>query len=130
MSGLIYLFGSGQAFFVGVGLVLTADVLFSRPRRGWVASLVTILALVGIAVIVLSATPLSYWYYGLALAITLVWLVAERRRDKEPRAPSASSSSEGDPQPAWRGAVRLRAATAAIWVCGIALELPHLFSPH
>ena len=134
MSWLIYLFGSGLAFFVGVSFTLTAVALFSRPQGRWVVRLTTILALVGIAVIVLSAAPLSYGYYALALALTLAWLVAERRSNQKPQTPipphSSSPSSDSNAPPAWSGPVRLRAATAAIWVVGIALELPFQFSPH
>jgi acyl-CoA thioesterase-1 len=129
MSGLIYLFGSGLAFFAGVGLILAAVLFFSRPLRAWSARLVTIVALVGIAVVVLSAAPLSYWYYALALAITLAWLYAQRRALKRQPTAATDQPPEGRERPAIDGAGRLRAATAAVWVVGVALELPYQFAP-
>lgn len=113
MSWLIYLFGSGLAFFAGVALVLAALALFPRFRGDWRASLLTILTLVGLAVIGLSAAPLSYWYYGMAGLVTLAWLAMER----------------GQTPTKTREPVTLRWATAAVWLGAVLLELPYHFSP-
>ena len=108
MSWLIYLFGSGLAFFAGAVLVLLAVVLLPRVN-GWRASAASILAFLGLAVVGLSAAPLSYWFYVVAAAVTLTWLVRERGKKTPPKS--------------------LRWATVAIWLGGVMLELPHLFSP-
>lgn len=107
MSWLIYLFGSGLAFFAGAGLVLLAVGLLPRVE-GWQASGASILAILGLAVAALSAAPLSYWFFGIAAVITLTWLALERRKNVHPTA--------------------LRWATAAIWLGGMALELPYQFA--
>lgn len=113
MNWLIYIFGSGLALYVGAAIVLAAAGLFVRAGGGWRASAVTVLALAGLAVIVLSAAPLSYGYYGFALAVSLVWLAAERTQ-------LAALVKR-------RGA--LRCAAAAVWVGAAALEAPHQLSP-
>ena len=82
MSWLIYLFGSGWAFFVGAGFVLVATQLLPRARGGWRASLVSIVALVGLVVLGLSAVPLSYWLYAASVAI--------RNASRKPVPPSAA----------------------------------------
>jgi hypothetical protein len=63
MSSVVYLFGSGIAFFAGAAIVLSAiaisfvPVRFSRPAA-------RICAWVGFVLIALSAAPLPYWWYG------------------------------------------------------------------
>ncbi|MEX2174730.1 MAG: GDSL-type esterase/lipase family protein [Pirellulaceae bacterium] len=116
MNPLIYTFGSGLAFFVGVAVVLISVLLFRLGASRLAASLVSILALLGLAISGLSAAPLSYWYYGVAGLVTLAWLASERRR-----------SRDAAPKP--EQAHALRYAVVAIWLGGAALELPHHFAP-
>src|ERR1700676_2613725 len=82
MSWVIYFFGSGAAFFAGVGCVVTGLALVSYFRREWSARASTLLTLIGLILIGLSATPFPYWFYALAAVVTLTWMVAERLRKK------------------------------------------------
>jgi len=118
MSWLIYIFGSGWAFFVGTGLVLVATPLLPRARGGWRASLVSIVALVGLVVLGLSAVPLSYWLYAAIGIVTLAWLIAERRHE-----PAATDDMRSN------AATRLRWGTMAILVGVVVLEAPYLLAP-
>jgi acyl-CoA thioesterase-1 len=67
---------SGNAFFIGMGLTVVASILrLWLDSRLWV-SVLTIAGLVGISLVVLSATPMSYWLYGLWLALCVAVLIA------------------------------------------------------
>jgi acyl-CoA thioesterase I len=56
---------SGNAFFIGMGLTVIAFALrLWLNGRAW-AVLLTVGWLVGISLVVLSATPMSFWLYGL-----------------------------------------------------------------
>jgi acyl-CoA thioesterase I len=130
MSWILYLFGSGQALFLGAGMVLAAVALLPRVGAGWKAATLAMVARLGLFLAILSAVPLSYWLYAMAISITVVWLWRERKRGRE-SLPSKdpSSSLQGlvsakTPDPIW-----LRRATALIWLGIIALELPHQFAP-
>jgi acyl-CoA thioesterase-1 len=129
MSWLIYLFGSGLAFFVGAGFILAAAALFTRVSRGWRASLLTILALVGTGVVALSAAPLSYWFYGIAAIVTLGWLIAERCGHSAAEERIDNISPTARKRAALFNRVNLRWATSAVWLGAVLLELPSQFAP-
>ncbi len=109
MRWVIYLFGSGVVFFLGVGFVLTALALFSCCRRQLWKVLASLFVVIGLLLVGLSATPLPYWFYGLAVTVTLVWLVGERR-------------AQG-----WLFARRkvLRVVVVVAWAIAFLLELPY-----
>ncbi|HEV2947874.1 MAG TPA: hypothetical protein VGX70_10885 [Gemmataceae bacterium] len=54
---LIYFFGSGAAFFAGIGLVLVATAVFSICQHKWAARTVTLGAFIGLILVALSAYP-------------------------------------------------------------------------
>ncbi len=109
MNAVLYLFGSGGAFFVGAALVLAGIVTFAARRSRVVA---TLLAVVGLILIAFSAVPLPYWLYGLAGGVSVLWLAAERSGGR-------LRSRRG-----W-----LRGAAAAVWLAAVAVELPHHVLP-
>src|SRR5262245_35551303 len=113
MGWVIFLFGSGLAFFVGVGCVLVSIAVLSYTERPVDKVLGTLAAIVGLILIACSATPLPYWLYALAAVVTLPWLVAERSRR------------------AWLANRRrpLRWATAAVWLAAAAIEIPYHMTP-
>jgi acyl-CoA thioesterase-1 len=113
MAWVIYLFGSGIAFFAGVGLVLAGVVLVSFRRRKWSVSIATLAALLGLILVAVSATPLPYWLYGLAGALTMGWLVVER-----------SGSEAARCRRAWA-----RGLVAVVWLAAILLEIPYQVVP-
>jgi acyl-CoA thioesterase-1 len=82
MNWLIHFFGSGTAFFSGVGFVLAAIAFLCFCQRKWAMRSASLVALFGLILIALSATPLPYWFYGIAGMVSLLWLVAERSERK------------------------------------------------
>src|SRR5262245_6355341 len=113
MNWVIYLFGSGVVFFLGIGLVLIGPVLFMYCQHRWMRALASVFAFIGLLLVGLSATPLSYWIYAVAGATTLFWLIAER-------------ASRG-----WLAARRnlLRGLVVAVWVLAAVIELPYHAAP-
>jgi len=122
MPWVLYLFGSGQAFFLGAGMVLLAVALLPRVKAGVRGSLLAIIARLGIFIAIISAVPLSYWLYGLAVLVTSVWLWRERRRGRESLLSADSPPQTPDPR-------YLRLATAMVWIGMALVELPYHFTP-
>jgi acyl-CoA thioesterase-1 len=112
MTWVIYLFGSGAAFFLGIGLILAGLGFFAYFQGGLGRAFASLLAVVGMLLVALSSTPLPYWFYAIAGMATVVWLFAERR-------------TQG-----WLLARRnwLRAVVVALSSAAVALELPYHFS--
>jgi hypothetical protein len=77
MQWMVLIFGSGLAFFLGIGLLLAAIIASLVRWRGAAAS-ATIFAAVGLIVVALSGTPLPLWFYGVAFALTVAWLASVR----------------------------------------------------
>ena len=77
----VCLFASGDAFFVGAGLIVTGRGLtwMLRQRRG--AKWLRLLTVLGVIVFVFSITPLPWWLYGLAAILPLLGLNAPFRID-------------------------------------------------
>jgi acyl-CoA thioesterase-1 len=67
---------SGNAFFIGIGMTVVAFMLrLWLSSRIWV-SLLTITWLVGISLVILSATPMSFWLYGLWFVLCVAVRIA------------------------------------------------------
>jgi len=109
---LIYVFGSGLAFFLGVGLVLAALLLTTAERKPRLRRLARLSAALGLIVVALSAVPLPWVILGGLAGILLGWGLAERMLSGRPR---------------WRWLVRAGAALA--WLAVAAVELPYHFVP-
>ena len=77
LSLVIYFFGSGTAFFVGVALLITgvAVSFFAAGRTLRLARNLT--AAVGAILVAVSATPLPWWLYAVLALLTIGWLVSE-----------------------------------------------------
>jgi acyl-CoA thioesterase-1 len=76
MNPVVLQIASGNAFFVGMGMTVVAFILgLWLSRRIWVSAL-TVGWLVGISLVVLSATPMSIWLYGLWFVLCLVVRIA------------------------------------------------------
>ena len=108
MDWIIYLFGSGAMFFIGVALALVGAAI---DAPAWRHRLAMLLAFVGLLLIGLSATPLPYWLYAVAGIATLVWMNTgwiKSLRSKQ----------------AW-----IRALVAAGWLACLAWEVPHHLMP-
>src|SRR5262249_20027137 len=112
MNWVIYLLGSGAAFFLGAGLLLAAPALFSNRRR-WLSRRGTPVVLLGLGLVAVSATPLPYWFYAVAAGLTLCCMITEEAKSDLLR----------------RRRVVFRALAAAVWLVAVALELPYQFAP-
>ena len=64
MNPVVIEIANGSAFFIGIGMTVTAFVLRLWWNNRFAIILLTILWLVGISLVVLSATPISLWLYG------------------------------------------------------------------
>jgi acyl-CoA thioesterase-1 len=129
MAWLIYLFGSGLAFFLGAAIIVGSLAGFCRIHGGWRAKALSILAFAGLVFVALSAAPLSYWVYGVAGLITLVWLALERRQKPRPAPTTDSPADPASPRRSARLLTALRTAVATIWIGMILLEAPYHFLP-
>jgi acyl-CoA thioesterase I len=76
MNPIILSFADGASFFVGLAMALVADLLLLRFRVGPLRAVLTVLALAGTILVVISATPLPVWAYGVWLTATMAALVA------------------------------------------------------
>jgi acyl-CoA thioesterase I len=113
MNWIIFFFGSGAAFYSGVGLVIGAAVFLSVCERKGLVRLAVVSAFLGLLLIYLSAAPLPYWLYGVGGLISFVWLWAER---------SAWARLQK-----WRRLLRI--STVLCWSIATILEVPHVFVP-
>jgi acyl-CoA thioesterase-1 len=111
-SFVVYLFGSGLAFFVGAGLLLLAIAL-GASRRSPVLRGAILASCIGLVLIAASAAPLPTWYYVVAILVTANWLYAVRK--------------VGDNSRVYRNGSQL--AAGAIWLAAIGVELPYQFVP-
>jgi acyl-CoA thioesterase-1 len=73
MNWLVYHIVSGQAFFSGIVLVVIAAT--SSTSAHPICARITVLSgLVGAIAIAVSSAPIPYWYYGIAISVTMVWV--------------------------------------------------------
>jgi acyl-CoA thioesterase-1 len=112
-SLLIYVFGSGLAFFLGVGLVLAALALAGAQNRPRLRRLARLAVAGGAVLVALSAVPLPWWMLGVLAASLIAWGVGEVAWAKHPR------------RRRW-----LRLGVAAAWLAAVGVELPYHFVPH
>lgn len=107
MNSIVYHIVSGHAFFTGVVLVILAALLSLREsslaRRGMVLSLV-----IGVLAMAVSSTPLPWWFYGVAMLVTLFWLATLFTQR-------------------WRKAAA--EAMVGVWLLGLLLEVPYHLTP-
>jgi acyl-CoA thioesterase-1 len=112
LDHLIFHIASGQAFFLGSGLILLGLAL-SAVKSKAVLVLRDLGVLVGGIFVTVSATPLPYWLYGVLGAVTLTWLVLEWLTAKVGK----------------KWLVSFRLALLVSWLIAIAVELPYHVMP-
>lgn len=113
MSLIMFLVASGWSFFVGIGAILAAEAMTVFVRKPWLRRRIVFLLLLGVVLVVLSATPLPYLYYAMAGAVTAAWGLNEWK------------GAEG---PALRRRV-LRVLLPVAWLLGVGLEAPRFVQP-
>jgi acyl-CoA thioesterase-1 len=107
MNWLVYHIVSGQAFFTGIVLLILAAVSSTCTRP--IFSRITVLSfLIGTIAVVISSTAISYWWYGIVVVVTLVWIASRFKPD-------------------WRR--RSAYAVVAVWMIATMLELPYHITP-
>ena len=70
---------SGLSFFVGTAMVIAAACLSVRPRGRVLGPAYRLLLLLGAGLVLLSATPLAWWAYGLWGGLIVAWLAVQTR---------------------------------------------------
>ncbi len=63
MNPIILSFADGTTFFVGLGVVLASEVLLVWFHNRLARPILIVLAIVGMILVAISATPLPYWAY-------------------------------------------------------------------
>src|SRR5262245_2199525 len=111
MTWLIFFFGTGLAFFVGVTLQFLGISLSIRWRGHRARQAITIICVFGLVLVAASAVPLPYWLYALAGLCSVIWLLAERSESLN------------------RIRVLFRWTAAAAWLTALVWETPYHFSP-
>jgi len=107
MNWLVYHIASGQAFFSGVALVVIAALASTQSKP--IAKRVTVLGfLIGAIAITISSTAIPYWYYGIALVVTIAWVIS-RYVEK------------------WRRWAPF--AVIGVWTIAAAIEVPYHITP-
>lgn len=112
ITWLIFFFGTGLAFFVGVALQYLGLLLSIRWHGRRAGMIVTLTCIIGLILVAVSAVPLPYWLYAIVGLISLFWLVTERwERLTTARKPT-------------------RWLVTAAWLAALAWELPYQVSPN
>jgi len=75
MNPFILLFADGRAFFIGLLLVILAAGLLFKMRVRFLRPVLTVLVIVGILAVIISATPLPVWAYAVWIILALTVLV-------------------------------------------------------
>jgi acyl-CoA thioesterase-1 len=114
MNWVIFIFGSGAAFFLGVALIVGGVAIMTFGRWKGLPLVATLFTAVGLILVVVSATPLPYWFYVAALVVSLVWIVVERVHWKSLH-------------PNWRQS--LRVAVVTLWLGSALAEVPFQRNP-
>ena len=103
MNWLVYHIVSGQSFVTGVALLVVAA--FASTRTKPLFSRVTVLSfLIGAIAVIVSSTAIPYWYYAVAVTVTMVWITSRFKKE-------------------WRRQSAL--AMAGAWLIAALIELPY-----
>jgi acyl-CoA thioesterase-1 len=107
MNWLVFHVLSGQAFFTGVALIVVA-ALASRQSKPIARRITALAFLIGVIAITISSTAIPYWYYAVALFVTIAWFASHYVKT-------------------WR---RWSAfAVVAVWLMAAVLEIPFHITP-
>ena len=74
MNWLIYVFGSGIAFFIGIALLVLA-VAGAHAKSNTIVRISLVVLILGLALLVLSATPLPFWLWYLLGGSFINWTI-------------------------------------------------------
>ena len=111
MNWIIFHIASGEAFFTGA-VMAVAGVCARFSTRSWIRWCSSLVFLIGLLLIGVSATPFPYWFYTVAGLISAGWLVI--------------GESENSPKRRKRIAAGL---TVAVWLLAAGWELTCHITP-
>ena len=112
-SLLLYLFGSGGAFWLGAAMVLAGFGCRVFGNQKWLDRAAVYTVDIGLVLVVLSAVPLSLPVYLAIVGSTVLWLVVDKSQN-----------------PSWHQCRPwVRSALLGSWLLTLALELPYQFTP-
>jgi len=81
LNTLIYLFISGQALFAGLALSTLAPALYRNHAKSLTGTFAVATGIMGVTLVLASATPLPVWVYALWLTATVwTWICVGRKR--------------------------------------------------
>lgn len=83
MNPIVVQLANGNAFFIGIGMTVTAFALRLWLKKRFAVILLTVAWLIGISLVVLSATPISYWWYGVWFGLCIATRIAFNARISE-----------------------------------------------
>ena len=107
MNAIVYHIASGHVFFTGIALVMLAA--FASTRSNSRLQRITVLSfLIGAIFLSISSTAIPYWYYAVALIVTLAWLLSLFVKQ-------------------WRGWSPY--AVIVAWALAAAIEIPYHLTP-
>lgn len=75
MNSFVLNFADGTTFFVGLTLVVMAEGLFFLSRNRIVRPILTVLTIVGVVLVIISATPFPMWAYAIWMVSAVTGLV-------------------------------------------------------
>ncbi len=75
MNPIVLSISDGAAFFIGQIMALIAGCLLLSLRKPYVRSILTVCVVLGVILVVISATPLPLWMYALWLIPVVVMLI-------------------------------------------------------
>jgi len=113
MNRIVLSLADGTAFFVGLALVIVAEGLLRRFRNRIGRSILTILAVIGIVLVIISATPLPIWAYAIWAIPAVAGLVLSNLS-----------------RPPWRVGAACEIALLLATVGLLWAEVPHHRRPH
>lgn len=76
MNPIVLYFADGTSFFIGLVVVLLANLLLLRFREGPGRGVLTVLTVMGVIFVAISATPLPLWSYAVWCLATAAALIA------------------------------------------------------
>ena len=107
MNGLVFHIASGHVFFSGVAFIIVAALASTRAKP-IVKRLTRLAFLIGVIAIAISSAAIPYWYYGIAIVVTIAWLISARRAN---------------------GRRWTRISVIVVWAIAAAIELPFHITP-
>jgi hypothetical protein len=80
MNPIVIQIANGNAFFIGIGMTVFAFALRIWLNKRFEVILLTAAWLVGISLVILSSTPISFWLYGFWLGLCFATRIAFNSR--------------------------------------------------